>query len=506
MNSNSLWLNACLIGLLTACTSEQQHSSAELPIPQPQLLAEKNYAVGSSTSFIHDASRPYDAVAGINSGVRTLITELWYPVDRKALQTQPSQYRRATYGDYVFGNFAMHRKMMTDTTFFHLTPSTVREGVTDAEIDAAISELFYRERHSYIDAPLTASPEKLSVVVMSHGDAGSRYNMETVCEYLAANGYVVIAPEHTGNSPYSMTGSDPALALENGDPQFRLIMEPVLALLDDDGAYGSSDNYGQSFTPLSSASDPGQALVKLDQSLLQRLNDLRAALDQLEQMNTSGPFAGRLDLDRIGLLGRSFGGTTTLVGLAMEDRFTAGFAVVPPGWTDQRAVLSPDTLVPVDKESALLSVAGSHPLTSFSKPTFLLSGADDGLIIGMSAQQAKASGTIKPTVGNPHPDLRQAFEKATVPVVWGLLENSNHSTFGISAGYWWPNLKPDTQLRTFNPSESFTLIAPAVAHKMQQEMALAFFDVTIRQEQSALADILDQRYQHEGLTLEARNF
>jgi len=35
---------------------------------------------------------------------------------------------------------------------------------------------------------------------------------------------------------------------------------------------------------------------------------------------------------------------------------------------------------------------------------------------------------------------------------------------------------------------------------------LAFFDVTIRQEQSALADILDQRYQHEGLTLEARNF
>jgi hypothetical protein len=87
-----------------------------------------------------------------------------------------------------------------------------------------------------------------------------------------------------------------------------------------------------------------------------------------------------------------------------------------------------------------------------------------------------------------------------------LLENSNHSTFGVSAGYWWPNLKPDTQLRTFNPSESFTLIAPAVAHKMQQEMALAFFDVTIRQEQSALADILDQRYQHQGLTLEARNF
>jgi predicted dienelactone hydrolase len=113
--------------------------------------------------------------------------------------------------------------MMTDTTFFHLTPAIVRAGMTQDDINLAtsIEQLFYRPRQSYIDAPLASTPNKLPVIVMTHGDAGSRYNMENVCEYLAANGYVVIAREHTGNSPYSMTGSDPALAIQGGDKAFR---------------------------------------------------------------------------------------------------------------------------------------------------------------------------------------------------------------------------------------------------------------------------------------------
>ena len=152
------------------------------------------YAVGSTTFFIHDDSRPYDAVAGVNTGIRSLITELWYPTDADVIARQTDAYQRATYGDYVFGNPVMHRRMMTETTFFHLTPDTVRRGVTQADIDAAIDELFHRQRGSYVDAPLSKKSGKLPVVVMTHGDAGSRYNMETVSEYLAAHGYLVIAP------------------------------------------------------------------------------------------------------------------------------------------------------------------------------------------------------------------------------------------------------------------------------------------------------------------------
>ena len=47
--------------------------------------------------------------------------------------------------------------MMTGTTFFHLTPDTVRDGVTLADIDVAIDELFDRERMSFVDAPLASA-------------------------------------------------------------------------------------------------------------------------------------------------------------------------------------------------------------------------------------------------------------------------------------------------------------------------------------------------------------
>lgn len=492
------WVISTLAGVLMAC-SAQQH-----PASTTQSIAP--YAVGSSTVFIHDESRPYDSVAGINTGIRTLITELWYPVDQIVVDEDRSKYARATYGDYVFGNPIMHKRMMTETTFFHLTPETVNEGVSKSEIDDAINELFSRSRGSYTDAPLSSTPNKLPVIVLTHGDAGSRYNMETTSEYLAAHGYLVIAPDHTGNSPYAMSGSDPALAIEGGDPEFRQAMADVLPLLDNQGAYGSLDTYGQSYTPLSDADNLVQSLIDLDHSLLQRLNDLRATVRELERMNREGSFAGRLDLQRIGLIGRSFGGVTTLVGLAMEERFTAGFAVVPPGFADFRTALPEEILVPAGEESIMLSSEKDSPYYKFTKPTFVLNGAEDSLIIGMGAEQAKAAGLAEPNAENPHPVLRQTFEDTEAPVIWSVLTDSNHSSLGVSGGYWWPDLKPNTAKRTFDPESNFKLIAPALAHQIQQEKALAFFDLTIRQDSSARARLLDQKYADQGLTLEAKSF
>jgi len=485
--------------LLAAC-------SAESPAPEtePTPAHETPYAVGSTTIFIHDESRPYDSVTGLNEGIRTLITEIWYPVDHEVADS--GVYPRATYGDYVFGDRDVHRLMMTKTTFFHLTPDTVKDGVTQAQIDEAIEALFLRERSSFVDAPIAGSDSTWPVIVMSHGDAGSRYNMQTVTEHLAAHGYVVIAPEHTGNSPYSMTGRDPAF--EN-DAEFRDKMAGVMPHLSAPGTYGTEEHYGQSYTPLSAGRGSLEVLQNLDRSLLQRLNDLRAALAELDRMNADG-FAGSepgiLNLDRIGLTGRSFGGATTLVGLAMEPRFTAGFAVVPPGWSDPRPALPPEALAAPDQESVLFAADGPFPLTSVVKPTVLLSGAEDSLIIGLGMQVADAGGGEMPTADNPHPLLRQSFETTEAPVVWGMLADSNHASFGVSGGYWWWDLKPNTQPRTFDPESEFELIAPDVAHQMQKEMALDFFDLTIRGDATALNRLGANNYADQGLTIELRNF
>ncbi len=488
MNNKLLVIAACIFAV-PACQPETG---------KPQVTAGMPYAVGSSTLFIHDESRGYDGVVGIDAGVRTLITEIWYPVDHDSVASDPGSYRKATYGDYVFGDQAMHRRMMTKTTFFHLTPDSVRDGVTADQMDAAIDELYSRERGSYVDAPLASAAGRWPVIVMTHGDAGSRYNMESACEYLAAHGYVVIAPEHTGNSPYAMTGRDPALA---DSAEFREKMSPVLQHLDDLGAYGTEENYGQSYTPLSEGRGSVEYLQYLDQSLLQRLNDLRATLDELDRMSHEGAFAGQLRLARIGLMGRSFGGATTILGLAMEPRFTAGFSVVPPAWADPRPALPAEMLAPMGEESVLLAAEGPFPLLTFSKPIVLLSGAEDGLIIGLGAQMGAT-----PTPDNPHPLLRQTYESSNAPVVWGLLSDSNHGSFGVSGPYWWPDLKPSTQERFFEPGTQFQLVDVALAHQMQKELALAFFDLTIREDQSAQTRLLENHYETQGLTLESRNF
>ncbi|MFT5483487.1 MAG: dienelactone hydrolase, partial [Halieaceae bacterium] len=416
------------------------------------------------------------------------------------------EQRRATWGDYVFRNRAMHQLMMTQTTFFHMTPATVREGVDQVQIDAAIAELFDRERVSYVDAPLAPGAAQLPVVVMTHGDAGSRYNMSTVCEYLAAHGYLVIAADHTGNSPFAMSGSDPALDFQSGDPAFIAEMAPVMAEFNDHGAYGTLETFGQSYTPLSAGRDSPQFQVNLDASLLQRLNDLRAVLAELDKMQDEGKFADRLALDRIGLIGRSFGGATTLVGLGLEPRFTAGFAVVPPSYVDVRGMMPAELLAPAGQESVLLSAADFFPLADIRKPMFLLSGAEDNLIIGLADATAELTGTATSSPDNPLPGLRATYEASAAPVVWGMLADATHSTLGVSAGYWWPELKPNSKKRYFKPDETFQMLSPNIAQTMQREKAMAFFDLFIRGDESARERILDPSWSSVGLQLETRNF
>ncbi len=488
------WIVLFMVALFACAPVEQGEA--------PSVASEPPFAVGNTTLFIHDPSRGFDEAAGVATGLRILITEVWYPVRHGAID---SSLRRAVHGDYVFGDRAVHQLMMTQTTFFHLTPDTVRAGVDQAAIDAALDELFERPRGSTVDAPIDREAGPFPVVVMSHGDAGSRYNMETVCEHLAARGYVVIAPEHTGNSPYSMIGRDPALAAGGGNGENALQLAEVLDLLDERGVYGSAERYGQSYTPLGTDRSSPAFLRGLDAALLQRMADLRATLDELQRLNQAGLFEGALDLELIGLMGRSFGGATTLAALALEDRFAAGMVVAAPSSPDLRALLPSEALAAPGVESVVLSRNGPYGLGEVRKPTLLLSGAEDTLIIGLAANMAQAAGSPAPTADNPFPVLRQAFEDTDAPAVWALLDNANHATFGVSGAYWWPHLKPNRFPRHFDPSTHYELVDAGLAHRIQQSKALAFFDLAIRQDPAARDRLIDNPYAADGLQLEWRN-
>ncbi len=497
-----LFLLSCIA--LSGCSQEPGKLPAVEPTPAPAtpLLQTAPYAVGSTTLFIHEESRPFDSVAGVNSGVRTLITELWYPVDHHSINADSI---RPTYGDYVFGNRSVHRRMMTQTTFFHLTLATVRPTITQQQIDQAIEGLFNRKRDSYVDAPVASSATPLPVIVMTHGDAGSRYNMQTVCEYLASHGYVVIAPDHTGNSPYAMIGSDPMLAEGSGSHSFKEKMAAVLPLLDEHGVYGRTATYGQSYTPLAGGFAPA-GLAKLDRSLVQRVNDLRATLDTLESLNRDGEFAGKIDLTRIGLMGRSFGGLTTLAGLKLEERFMAGFAVVAPPLPDLRQSLTEPALAHAPRESALLAADGSPDLMTLRKPTLLLMASEDHSILKLNQQLASTTRATAPSAAAPYPAVQHSFDNASAAVVYSLVKNTNHASFAVSGPYWWPELKPDTFSQFFNPQSSYQLLPAATAHQIQKEMALAFFNLTIQGDQSSLRPLRDNPWGQHGALVQVRGF
>lgn len=457
----------------------------------PALIASP-YAVGNKTVFIHDAGRPADQVAGISLGVRTLITEIWYPVDR---QTITVAMAKARYGDYVFGDIHSHRRMMTETTFFHLTEQSARAGVTRQQRTAAIDRLFYRQRNSYRDVAV-ADGGPFPVILLSHGDAGSRYNMETVSEYLAANGYIVIAPEHTGSSPYSMLGKDPALQ-QAGNQQLKAI----LPLLDDDGVYGHDAPYGQTYRPMEDEAGYS-AIRKLDLSLVERVNDLRAVLAWAREANHRGTFSGRLDLDNVGVTGRSFGGLTTLVALEMEPSLKAGFAIVPAPLPEIEINLLFRFLLSWGQESALFGLNRKNGIQKFYKPTGIMVGEQDTLLIDITRSYAEAFGDTIPSKENRYPALSRSHKNSNVPAYMFSLKNSNHGSLTVAGPYWWPQLTPARFPRSFEPEQSYQLIDSEAAHDIQRRRVLAFFDIYLKG-LTKKPVLLAEDPQH--LTIDARN-
>ena len=223
-------------------------------------------------------------------------------------------------------------------------------------------------------------------------------------------------------------------------------------------------------------------------------------------MSRQGRFAQALDLGRIGLMGRSFGASTVLTALPLEHRFLAGVAVAPPSMPDPRPGLPGGMLVPSGTESAILSAEGPYGPGEISRPTMLLMGAEDRLIIGLAAARAQAAGTEAPTAGNPFPTLRTAFNDAKAPAVWAMLRDANHASFGVSGDYWWPDLKPREFPRHFQPAVPYRLAEPELAHAIQREKVLAFFDLFVAARPGARGRLLENRFEDAGFALEHRNF
>ncbi|NNM29317.1 MAG: dienelactone hydrolase [Akkermansiaceae bacterium] len=168
-------------------------------------------------------------------------------------------------------------------------PLVVPDGAKAAVHDLEVRDAG-RDREIPVRVYLPAGKGSHPVVLFSHGLGGSRENNAYVARHWAQRGYAVVAMQHAGSDEHVWRGVPAA--------QRRDAMKRAAS--------------GESFTA--------------------RAGDVKAVLDQLTRWNGDGGHLlhGRLDLEKVGMSGHSFGAVTTQAVSGQS------FGKFGPRFTDER--------------------------------------------------------------------------------------------------------------------------------------------------------------------------
>ncbi len=156
--------------------------------------------------------------------------------------------------------------------------------------------------NAYTNAPLARGGGTFPVLIYNHGAGWSRFTGTYVTEFLASHGYVVFSIDHPG---------------VDRTKQFP------------DGTVFRADTMPGSPPEPGASRDPRAGFLAMQEYMSRSvfavwLDDSRFVLDRIEQIaDTPGPFRGRLDLERIGMLGWSFGGAAAIEMSRIDPRVKA---------------------------------------------------------------------------------------------------------------------------------------------------------------------------------------
>jgi dienelactone hydrolase len=371
--------------LVLGCDSREDRSTETGSLQAPL------YAAGSATFCVRDVSRGFDPTAGMRDGERLIIVEAWYPIDPSLAGAATS--RRARFGDY-FGNdpdlLLRTERALLETTGF--APEIIEQHMLLAPAQ------FEVERGSYRDAPIATSESPFPVVLYSHGTLQQRFTNDTMAENLAKQGYIVLAPEHTGNdalAPFGMFCQ-------------REMAEPgvMSAALSTSTAFDVTRNEykGQTFDPFflvgDAAPPTGPSINPIEVSLtLDRVADYRATLAALD--GALGEIGAAADESRVGIIGYSRGAMHGLVGAEMIDEVRVSIALV--GGTPLRFYSRDNQVQPIHDALAEASGGQRSSLDVLTKPVLDIIGGEDSRRKATTDAAASIQVYDTPSASNPSP-------------------------------------------------------------------------------------------------------
>jgi len=237
---------------------------------------------------------------------REVTAQVWYPA-RLEGKSEPRTYRSAA------------EAMLLSTVEAQYFGQLINKVPPD--MFAHFSEV---RTHSYQDVPLAKAGRPFPVLIYSHGIIGGHVSTHsTLMEELASHGYVVFSISHAYQTPYIKYPDGSIKTFSPSNPAIRKaaseIMNPEVHAL---------------FSELKETSGLEDQKKLLERISAKRLfltesvniwaKDIVFAIDQITSLNgSSGPLKGSVDLQKIGLLGWSFGGASSAQAAIMDKRVKA---------------------------------------------------------------------------------------------------------------------------------------------------------------------------------------
>ncbi len=288
------------------------------------------YSVGLQTMYLEDKDRPESITPAIDD-YRKLTIQVWYPSEQAIERPEP--YLDEGYG----AAFAKSKGF----------PSFV------------VSHFSLIPTHTEKSLPI--ADEAFPVIVLSHGYGWNSEEYTSIIEELVSQGYIVLGVEHTHENPMTIFKKERLYPLQS-------YFEYVNFTID----FNKVDSLTQSFKTATTDSMKllqMRALVNelptYDESMNRWSTDISFLLDELLRYNAeSNHFLyQRLDLDRIGLLGHSWGGAVVAQTAAWDNRVKAAINLDGAQWGE---------LIDTVLRKPLLAIYADRNYDTFFTPNFFI--------------------------------------------------------------------------------------------------------------------------------------